>query len=225
MGKKIQTANSTIKLKIYFPSEKSRTGVIFIPGVSGGALSERWDDFSNKIVESGFGLLRYESWKNGEELFKKTIRIVHEELDSLVEELKGHGFDDIVIVGKSFGGGLALTYRNPSIKHMVLWAPAIGVSDSSNVNESLDTRLGNFKLMTDIKVDEGFLKDLNVRVDIIHGTSDDVIQLNNSRELVKILKNAELTIIDGADHSFKTKEHNEKLIKKTIELMKRQNNN
>jgi len=106
------------------------------------------------------------------------------ELDSASEEQLLHKKPKgkFIVIGKSAGGRLALENQ---IKHkdasaLVLLAPAV-------------------------EADQKF-REVKVPTLIVHGTRDDVIKLDNSKSLNKIIKNSKLEIIEDADHSYKGKE-------------------
>ncbi len=216
----IKINNKDVEAILHEPENRSNKAIFLIPGVSGKSLTDRYDDLAKVFVENGFAFLRYESWKNADELEDMNINIMHKEIDDVIEFLKQKDYDKIGIVGKSFGGGMALGYRNLSIKSMVLWAPAIGVSEKGNFDSVTNTFFKEFKQGLDIKLSKDFLSELKIPILIIGGTNDNVVDLKESEEKVKILDNAELFVVEGADHSYKTPEHKKIVIEKTVEFFK-----
>jgi pimeloyl-ACP methyl ester carboxylesterase len=49
-------------------------------------------------------------------------------------------------------------------------------------------------------------KDIKTKTLIIHGTADDVISIDNSRKLQKVMPNCQLIVIEGVGHSYRGKE-------------------
>ncbi len=87
-----------------------------------------------------------------------------------------------VIIGKSAGGRVALEdqLEHADAAALVLLAPAV----------EADERFGKIKAPTLV----------------VHGTVDDVIPLQNSVELTKIISTSKLVRIKDADHSYRGKE-------------------
>ncbi len=216
----IKINNKEVEAILHESENKSNKAIFLIPGASGKALTDRYDDLAKLLVEKGFAFLRYESWKNAEELNNKTLNIFHKELNDVMNFLEQKGYNEIGIVGKSFGGGMALTYRNPNVKSLVLWAPAIGVSKEDNFNKISDTKFKEFERTKQIKLSPDFLSELKIPILIIGGTNDDVVDLKESEEKIKILDNAELFVVDGADHSYKIPEHKRIVVERTVEFFK-----
>jgi len=208
-----------LKYEIDSPSEPTGEGIIFIPGASGGALGSRWQGLADAAVRNGFCLLRFESWAGPKELEQKCIKEVRQEIDWLIGKLSQKGCRRIGIVAKSFGGMIALAYMNSLVGGMVLWAPALGVSQSPNITES--TPFGEFENAQDINPGKEDLSGLKIPVRIIHGTADDVVDIGNSRKLIEALPSAELVTMLGAGHSFKPESCQKELFNKTLEFLKK----
>ena len=90
--------------------------------------------------------------------------------------------EKFILIGKSMGGKVALEYQ---LKHkaasvLVLLAPFVEASNR--------------------------FKDIKTKTLIVHGTADDVISIDNSRKLQKIMSNCELVVIEGAGHSYRGQE-------------------
>lgn len=104
-----------------------------------------------------------------------------EELQKTISELKAAN-SKLVLVGKSAGGRLSLEHqlKHKDAKALVLLAPAI-------------------------KADKKF-SEIKIPTLIVHGTTDDVVPLENSRELNKIILNSKLVEVEGANHGYTGKE-------------------
>ncbi|MGD0729027.1 MAG: YqiA/YcfP family alpha/beta fold hydrolase [Candidatus Micrarchaeaceae archaeon] len=209
-----------IKLDLAMPNNKSDYGIIFISGIAGDGLSDRWKLLAEKFKDNGFYFLRYESWKKEKELGEYTIKMFHNEIDELISILKKKGCNKIGIIGKSFGGGLSLIYLNKKIDKMVLFAPAIGISSNNNINKWKDKKLSKIKSLTDIKLDDKILFFHKEPILIIHGTKDDVIPIGNSMKMCKKHANMKLEKIYGADHSYRNPKHANKIIRLSFNFFK-----
>jgi pimeloyl-ACP methyl ester carboxylesterase len=168
--------------------------VVFIGGVSYD--KERTNQLKAVIESFGYSFVAYEGWKTGEELSKKTIAQLLEELDALIEKHQAQ-----YVLGKSLGGGLALLCKNPRIRSMVLWAPAFSFAEQSNLAEFLHKPFSQFKSTTEVKLGVTDLAGIRIPIRIMHGAKDDKIPMAHSRAFLPALPTADLVVIPGAGHS------------------------
>ena len=90
----------------------------------------------------------------------------------------------------------------------------------ANIDTYISEPLGTLHQLTDMNVDREYLQDMDAETLILHGTADDVIPYKNSEAITSMLPNVALVPVLGADHSYKNKEHEAKVIKATIEFLK-----
>jgi len=180
--------------------------VVFIGGVSYD--KERADQLKTIIESFGYQFVEYEGWKTGEELSKKTIAQLLDELDAVIEKHQAQ-----YVLGKSLGGGLALLCKNPRIRSMVLWAPAFLFAEQSNLAEFLHKPFSQFKSTTEVHLGVQDLAGIRIPIRIIHGAKDDKIPLEHSRQFLPALPTAELLTIPNAGHST----HADIVAKKAVE--------
>lgn len=207
------------KLKIEIPEKDTNKGIIFVPGISSGPWGEKYDKLSRKAVGNGFVFLRFEGWESSEDLQTKTLSEIHRQIDSAIEVLRDKGCEEISVIGKSFGGGVILTYGLDRFKKSVLWAPAIGVDRNSNIDYWKDKKLVKVEGLKEIKKSFEQLKDIDTPVKIVHGTSDPVIEYGNSEKIKENLKEGYLEKIKGAGHSYDKKENFAKVLTETITFL------
>jgi pimeloyl-ACP methyl ester carboxylesterase len=123
----------------------------------------------------------------------------------------------ISVLGKSFGGQIALTYPdNYNFEKMVLWAPAIGFGEV-NAEKWRSTLLEHAQIATDISVDKAYLEKIDSEVKIIHGTEDEVIDVENSKRICEALPRCEFEEIEDAGHSLDS--FGEKVVELTVEFL------
>ncbi len=212
--------NGKTKVVLDRSADGSNTAVIFIPGVSGKAFSDKYKLLSGECLAKGLDLLRVQSWDNIEELEKKNINQIQEDIDGAIRFLKSEGYTKIFAIGKSFGGGILLTCNYPEITKIVLWAPAIGVVDNKgNLDDKIYTVLSEISSLLDITVDKDFLSNIKVPVKIIHGTEDENIPIENSLKIASLLPYSDVTKIKDMGHSVKTAEQEKELIDNTIKFL------
>lgn len=192
---------------------KPNEGLIVIPGISHGPYGTPFDEVVDYVKDMDYSVVRLDTWSDAEDLEEKTLDDIYSRVDDAFEALKEEGCDKISVLGKSFGGQIALTYpRNNRFELMILWAPAVGIG-KNNVNQWRSTSLKHASSATEICVDPENLEKIRSNVKIVHGTSDQVVPADNSRTISEEISNCELEEIKGADHSFSSSE--KKLISKT----------
>lgn len=183
------------------PEKTLGRAIIFIPGISGNTES-RFDYLINKLKKS-YTLLLF-TWETPKELWSKSFHILHQELDESITLLAARGCKSIGILGKSFGGGVALTYRNKLIKGLLLLAPAIYLSKQCNFENWIKRPFYKLKNPKDVYFNKTFFNELKIPVRILHGKEDTIVPLKNSEKLHAILPNSELIKIKHGTHKFKT---------------------
>ncbi len=217
---KIQEVGYEILLET--PAEATTTVVIFLPGMSGGAFSERFLPVAEACLGAGFAIARVSLWTNAADVQQKSLRQIHIGLDQVVTHLKVLGYQNIMGIGKSFGGAVLLTSPAKDISKKVFWAPAIGCSVSGlagNINEYLDVPLGSVTSLLEIEVGTDCLNERFESVLFIHGTADSTIPLGNSEKLASLYPQASLFTVEGADHSYNNPDHERIVIKATMDFL------
>lgn len=216
----IKIENSETEVLIETPTNPTDKVVIFLPGISGGAFSDRFMPMVEAGVGAGFAIARVRAWENVQEVGQKNLSQIYSDINAVITLLQKQGYTSIFGIGKSFGGMIMLTLPSQNIKTKVLWAPAIGVTESgSNIDTYFSIQLGSLQSLLDMKVDRAFLEKIETPILIIHGTADNDIPFSNSEQLVSMLPNAKLIAIDGADHSYRTKEHEGAVIEVTMDFL------
>jgi len=212
--------NGKTKVVLDKGSEKSNTAVIFIPGVSGKAFSDKYKPLSDECLAKGMDFLRVQSWDSVEELEQKNIRQIQEDIDEAIKFLKSEEYTKIFAIGKSLGGGILLTRNYPEITKMVLWAPAIGVADDKdNLDDKIDTAFSEISSLLEVTVSKDLLSSIKVPIKIIHGTEDKNVPLENSLKIAGLLLYSDVTKIKDMEHSVETPEQEKELIDNTINFL------
>ena len=199
---------------------KSKLCVIYVPGVSGKA-TERFENLAKEFNNQWISFLRINLWDDEKKLGNLSINTIHKLIDGIINFVMLKGYKEIGLIGKSFGGGICLTYRNKNISKMLLCAPAIGISEECNLKEIGNEQISKFGSIKNVKINKNFLSDLRINVGIIHGTKDDVVSIESSKKLITMLPNSRLIPISGADHSYREEPYASKLIDETIRFFKK----
>ena len=194
--------------------------VVFLPGISGGAHGARFLGVDKLADEDGYACARIALWEGEESLADKCYEDIFAKLDEFFDEFKQLGFIDVLMIGKSFGGGVVLAYEHEMISRKVLWAPAIGVGEGEgNWDEMKGKKFGEIKDLLDIEVGAARIAAQSAPIGIIHGTADEAFPVSNSEKIIAAAQHGTLKTVEGAGHSFKDHEHETALMALTHELL------
>lgn len=193
----LEVGDDSFPGRLNVPDEGGAHGVVVLPGAGHGPYGDIFDQFAAEASDNAIQVLRFQNWEEFEELKVKSLGEIHEEIDAAVALLEERGCTRIDVVGKSFGGGIALTHVPDAVSKMVLWAPFLMVSDESNLAKDQPMNLKEFTP----EIDPATLRTVEPSVCILQG-DEDHLPMENTRKLVNALQNAELIEIEGADHSF-----------------------
>lgn len=190
--------------------------VLFLPGISGKVFSERFQPLVDAVCDAGLPIARCEMWQGESDVMANTFAYYHTVLREVVDALVAEGYSAVIAVGKSFGGGLLLSYHDARIEKKILWAPAIGITEVGGNFQDVQTRtLGEAGQLTDITLDAAYVAMDPAAIHIIHGTADTVIPFENSEAVVRAAQHGTLDAIEGADHSYKDPAHEAELLRLT----------
>lgn len=189
------------------PKEGSNNGIILIPGVSRNSLSNKYNFLAKELQKNNFYFLRFDIWKSPKDLEAKTLKQIYKNINEAIKYMKKIRCKKIILIGKSFGGGILLTKKFRHVDSLILLAPAINFSSKSNIKEIKNKKLSEIKSILDIKIDKKDLEKVNIKVLVIHGDKDKVVPIINSRKIIKNLKKGEIKIIKDANHSYESKEN------------------
>ena len=141
-----------------------RPTVILIPGINPKGAESIFDAIRERLKKTSYEVLRLAN-ANAEDLLSEAREV-----------------ESKILVGKSYGGRIAVDYQleYKDAEALVLLAPAVKAKERH--------------------------REIEIPVLIVHGTEDRVISAENSRELKECFKNGKLVEISGADHGYKGKE-------------------
>ena len=164
-----------------------------------------------------------------------------QDVESVYNWVKNKGYEEIAVLGLSFGGRTVLGANLPGIKAYVFWAPAFFVQSSEDQRDWFkDLDKGPVKIPSSgdgepIIIDlsfvtefaklrvKPFLKKLNSPTLIVQGTSDESVPLESTRKAFQLLpkdENHELIEVKNASHNFEGKLLN-KFINNTVKWLKK----
>lgn len=193
-------------MKIHYQEDNNHALLIFIPGVSGGIVSEKYAEFMAQALSHGYDFLGIQGWEDGSDFGKRNLLELINEIEHVV---RAHSkkYREIMLVGKSIGGTLALFVKNKKLSRKVLWAPYLSIQMTKRRPITVDE-------IIEKGIPSSILERMNTPTIIIHGSKDNVASLKVSRMLAGILPDAALITMIGANHSFT--HHQKNLFRKTF---------
>lgn len=202
---------------------------------------------SNRLQQNGYAVLRFDFRGHGEsEGNSIDLRVAGqiEDLEAAVNFVNDIGYDEIGLLGASFGGPVVVLYSSKhqeNIKVLCLWNPTLNYDHVllnpilpkfkarkevwvKDLNEKGWTTTGR----NELKIGKGLfeevkylfpyeeLKNITIPTAIIHGTNDVYVPYEDSKEYVKYLKNGELITIENLGHGFQEENPENYKYNKTI---------
>lgn len=186
---------------------KEKPVVIFIPGVSGNALTNKFDWLSKTFTGAGFNFVRfnfsgYEGDKNFEE---SSLNDELEDFKNLLGKLIEMGFNmkKYGVVAKSIGAIKAISVRDPRLKCLGLLGPAISLDRTDNLSKTANILYKNIELYSEYKLSFSMVKNVSASV-VFYGDKDLVVNKVDTKNLFIHLSNPkELYCLPNEDHSLK----------------------
>lgn len=187
--------------RLNVPDEDSERGVLMVPGAGHGPFGDVFLRFARAGAQDGHHVARFETWPFPADREAKTDADFAAELEAGVEFLRSRGCSTVTVVGKSFGGRIALEHLPASVDRLVLWAPAIASGEHDD----------------EPSVTAAELAEIEIPVRILQGDEDDVVSVENAASLAEGLPRGELVELPGEDHSF-LRDH-ERVIEETLAFL------
>ena len=188
--------------------------VVMCHGYDSSKNSESNAKLAAELLKRGLSIFRFDFTGCGESEGELSDLIPSQGLDDLKSAVKAIGLKQFSLYGSSFGGHVSLMYasENP-VSSLALKAP---VSDYAFVvSEEISERRKLF--IADTKNLNMFEKERNIKcpVLVVHGDSDDVVLIEQSKKLVQNLAGEKrLEILPGITHNIRGE-----ALEKTIALI------
>jgi uncharacterized protein len=218
--------------------------VVFVHGFANNRMENRSFVLMSRLLESeGIASVRFDLSGHGEsdgDFFDVTISGEIAETRSVVRAVRAFDFADperIGLVGMSMGGVVAgiVAAEEPGIRAVCLWSPAAvapfevgagflkGRDIAAEIGEKgyfdADSHRMSPALADDIAGLDvyGRSRPYTGPVRIIHGDQDDIAPLSYARRYLDHYGgNAELEVVEGADHGWSTVPHRDRLHQSTL---------
>ncbi|WP_049928816.1 alpha/beta hydrolase [Halopiger goleimassiliensis] len=191
--------DETYEGRLNVQSEDADEGVVIVPGAGHGPFGNIFDVVAYELAGAGKQVFRYDSWESHDELEEKTLSELHRELEAAVDYLRSNGCSSVAVIAKSFGGGIALTHDGDGIEGLLLWAPAVELTDDPAVVDEPDARIGD---SDELAIGIPDLDHVDVPVRILVGDEDRGVSPEDCRRIVDAVGEGEVTTIPGENHGF-----------------------
>jgi uncharacterized protein (TIGR00725 family) len=231
----------------HLPKREKPPLVIICHGFDGTKTDKKYIRVARALQKEGIAVFRFDfegcgdSEGNFEEM---TIEKEVSDLNSALKAILKEGDLDskrIALIGGSLGSVVSVLFLKnfkAPIKALVFWSQAFNQRDLFEVwhkkEEIRKWQREGFLIKGDKKIGLEYLKE-NIEKDyssllaeisdvpilLVQGEKDEDVPLEFSERLAKKYKNIELKVLAGADHQFKDPLIREKLVKITVEWLKK----
>ncbi|MCD4666554.1 alpha/beta hydrolase [archaeon] len=202
----------------FYPSD-SKNVIIISHGFAANKDRTRLITAAEKFSNEGCAVLRYDAGGSGEsDDSPVTIKNYYDDLKSAIKYVRDKGYENIGLLGESFGGLTSILAYDENIKSLVLWSPVIDSMVSTLYEENKkeieskgfiiykkDGR--EFKIPKEyfdekIAVNQKeILSGIKTPVLLFYGSEDDTIPFEDCENALKYLpKDSKLEVIKGAGH-------------------------
>ncbi len=202
--------------------------VILVHGFSSSKNTQSWSNLVELLNNEGIAVFRIDLFAHGESEGNFADLTTSKAVDGVhhaIEYVKELGYQKIGLLGSSFGGlsSLMTASQRDDLQFLGLKSPV------SDYESELLLKLGEKKILTWKTQGQTKLKDgdkyfdmnytsfedaknnrpyevvnkIKIPILIVHGDHDTEVPIDQSRKLVKLLPNAKLVEVSGADHGYK----------------------
>jgi len=212
------------------PSEKPRYIMIICHGFRGRKEnSGNLYAFARQLNQIGIGVIAFDFTGNGEsdgDFASITLSRQITDLKCVIDDTWNNFHIPLLLLGRSFGGTTILAGGNDSrVAGYIFWSTPIHLHDTfANSLEDKYYMLAKGQAVTitdeerEVKLNPDFIQDFDVHdmdyylagiktkpVLIVHGLEDEVVNFANAHYIKNKVENAELFLVDNADHRFTDK--------------------
>ena len=228
----------------YSPNAKNFPVVIFVHGYTSDKNTSKGRRLGELLPAKGIGIFVIDLSGRGESDGKfedTTITQYIDDLKCAINEMTKYT-NKIGVVGSSLGGLVSLqeTAKDNRVNALALLSPVSTFPHKSRRKEFSPegvkewkekgftfTESGRFGML---KLNFSYYEDglkygdysiyekIDIPVLIVHGTDDKSVQLEESKELIKHLKNHKLIPLEGADHRYTNQDDFDKVIEETTKF-------
>lgn len=193
--------NSSAEYLLSEPEDATNAVAIFLPGMSGGALDEKYDSLAQILNDRGISLLRLQCWSDKDDLNSKSFKLLQEDILSAVSFLKSRGYIQFYGIGKSLGASALFFAQVPELTKLVLWAPIIHPSGEATLETLFSIPFSKIASLNDVTVSVETLESYVANVLLVWGTEDVISNGVDLKKVSELLPNGNLFTIPGMGHT------------------------
>jgi alpha/beta superfamily hydrolase len=179
--------------------------IIFIPGMSGGGLSEKFDSLGKVVNASGYNLLRFNyNWESKGSIDEATLAKELNDINYALGLLRARGYNwhNYGIISKSFGSIKALLMVDNGKRFLIHLAPVVYLGKPT-WERLKNTKYRDIMSVKEIMIDPDTLKKEQGQNLILVGENDKRIDRDELGRLIEVLGNGcKFRVIPDIDHNF-----------------------
>ncbi len=201
--------------------ENTKTIVILCHGFASSKDGHTPPALQQILNKENISTFRFDFFGHGESRGDFEDMTISEAVDDILNAIslvKKRGYSKIGLVGSSFGGiaSTIATSKSKDVSLLVLKSPVSDYEElqilrmgkkgiekwkTKGYTEIYGKKL-NYSFFEDIKNNNGYdaAKKVSIPTLIVHGGADDVVPVEQSIKISKLIKNCKLEIIEGANH-------------------------
>jgi uncharacterized protein len=231
------------------PQKETKKAIVLAHGITVTKDEEGiFPELSQMLVEKGYAVFRFDFRGHGESEGKSVDMTITGELDDIaaaVTEVTKRGYEELGLLGASFGGGIASLYAEnyqTLLRALCLWNPCLNyehalinptlswISERNEARkEEIETQgwttIGSRRFVIGKPLYEEMYKTfpyqalshIIIPTAIFHGTEDTYVPYEDSVEYANSLLNGEFYSIENGKHGFQEpKEQRQEVLQKTV---------
>lgn len=240
LGYRITKDQDNIAGTLHLPDNSDNTPLIILcHGFTGHKNCYReFVDISRDLCNEGFAVYRFDFRGSGEstkDFQEQTHTTMLEDLEAVVSEFEENDEtgDEIFLIGHSQGGFISKLFaseNNDRIQGLISWmGRAYDIEDWWADRYCKEVKKRGFIYANGVKITEEYYQDskkysieesfdnIEVPVQLIYGTHDYTVPLDEGERANEKIENSNLEVIEGLNHDLN---QTEQLLDKTLEFLK-----
>src|SRR3989338_3190476 len=180
--------------------------VIFFPGVSGGALTDRYNFLYDAVLAAGANFFRFNfsAQEDGCPLDNSNLQEELVDIKNTIDHLEtlGYNLKKFGVVAKSFGCIKVFLLNDPRISCVILLSPTCFFNDKPNTPDVLFRKYADISKPQEIILDAQLLRKWSTPTLIFLGSEDALLNpLDMKKQFETLSAKKEILFLEGATHS------------------------
>ena len=213
---------------------------ILCHGHSSGKSNKSFQTIVPILNSNNVSTFRFDFYGNGESDGKFEESDLSESIDDTLQAIKlvkDKGFNKIILLGSSFGGlsSIITATKSKNLYALILKSPVSdygevhlirygegGIKEWKKTGQTLRDPLDhkrklklNYSFAEDYEKYDTYdlAKQIKIPTLIVHGDADEIVPIDQSKKLVKIIPNARLVLVEGARHRYEEETNFKQMVK------------